>query len=52
MAAEKLGDLKQAEEAYKRIFNEDINFRDVKDKIEAIYKKREAQEGGEQKEAS
>jgi len=52
LAAEKLGDLDKAEEAFKRIFNSDINYRDVKDKIEAIYKKRPPPEPGGQKEAS
>jgi tetratricopeptide (TPR) repeat protein len=47
LAAEKLGDLAKAEESYKKIFNTDISFRDVKDKIEAIYKKRQAQKGTE-----
>ena len=40
LAAEKLGDLKKAEEAYKKIFNIDINFRDVREKIEGLYKRR------------
>ena len=52
LAAEKLGDLAKAEESYKKIFNADISFRDVKDKIEAIYKKRQAQAGGEPKAAT
>ena len=52
VAAEKLGDFKKAEDSYKKIFNADINFRDVKDKIEALYKKRQAHEAGEQQGAS
>ena len=52
MAADRLGDLAKAEDAFKRIYNVDINFRDVKDKIEAIYKKRQASEAKEQTEAS
>ena len=47
LAAEKLGDLKKAESAYKKLFNADINFLDVKDKIEALYKKRNAQLGSQ-----
>jgi len=43
LAAEKLGDLKKAEAAYKKLFNADINFLDVKEKIEALYKKRSGQ---------
>jgi len=42
LAAEKLGDLKKAEEAYKKIFNADINYRDVKEKMETLYKKHAA----------
>jgi tetratricopeptide (TPR) repeat protein len=52
LAAEKLGDLDKAEESYKKIFNTDMNFRDVKNKIEVIYKRRQAQKAGESKEAS
>jgi len=52
LAAEKLGDLTKAEEAYKRIFNADINYRDVKDKIEAIYKRRQTPQPGDQEKAS
>ena len=52
LAAEKLGDLAKAEESYKKIFNADISFRDVKDKIEAIYKKRQTQAGDEPEAAS
>jgi len=50
LAAEKLGDLKRAEEAYKKIFNTDMNYRDVKDKIEAIYSLRAKQESEQQQE--
>lgn len=52
LAAEKLGDLAKAEQSYKKIFNADISFRDVKDKIEAIYKKRRTPEGSEPKTAT
>jgi len=41
LAAEKVGDFAKAEEAYKRIFSVDVNYRDVKAKIEALYKKRQ-----------
>ena len=39
LAAEKMGDLKKAEAAYKKLFNADINYRDVNKKIEELYKK-------------
>jgi len=52
IAAEKLGDLEKAENAFKRIFNTDINFRDVKDRIETIYKKRRAAESTGQEQPS
>ena len=39
LAAEKMGDLKKAEAAYKKLFNADINYRDVSKKIEDLYKK-------------
>jgi len=44
LAAEKVGDIAKAEEAYKKIFSVDVNYRDVKTKIETLYKKR--QQGG------
>ncbi|HUU68111.1 MAG TPA: tetratricopeptide repeat protein [Planctomycetota bacterium] len=45
LAAEKLGDIPKAEEAYKKIFSVDVNYRDVKSKIEVLYKKREKGSG-------
>jgi len=48
LAADKLGDLAKAETAFKQIFNSDINFRDVKARIEDIYRKRKAAESASQ----
>jgi hypothetical protein len=43
-AQEQLGNLEKAAELFKRIYETDIGFRDVSEKIENLYKKTKAKE--------